>query len=184
MYAGLVNINRPGSRAPGSPVNVVPDTANPSPPFTLRNRRLLWGLGAAVVAIGLLVPNLAAPASGPHQAPDHLPEFRAEGPGFGGMLLRLVGGTVFVLALSVATFWACRRWLGPATAGAAARGRFETLESIALGLRCRVHLVRAGDRHLLVGLDAGGLKALLPVEGTLEPPAAEPQPDMGTDAHG
>ena len=86
----------------------------------------------------------------------------------GAMLARLVGGTVFVLALCVVTLWGCRRWLGGANAGPKTDGRFEIVESLPLGPRCRVHLLRADDRHLLAGLDATGLKVLLPVEGTVE----------------
>ncbi len=141
-----------------------PEMANPPTPSVVRTRWLLIGLGAVVIVVGLLVPNLAEKASAPQPIPDRPAELRSEGPDMGAMLLRLVGGTVFVLALCVLTLWLCRRWLGATELGAKRSGRFEVLESLPLGPRCRIHLVRAGDRHLLAGMDAAGLKVLLPVE--------------------
>jgi hypothetical protein len=79
------------------------------------------------------------------------------------------------------------KWMGqkpPATPGA-----MEVVASIAVG-QCVVHLVRAGERRLLVGTDLGGVKALIEMPGpepetppeappaTAEtpPPAAPPAP--------
>ena len=54
-----------------------------------------------------------------------------------------------------------------------------TLETLALGHRCVIYLIQAGDAELLAGMDRGGLKALIAVpshfENTLEE-AAESAP--------
>ena len=149
-------------------------TGKPSLPSALRSRWLLGGLGVAVVAAGLFLPNMAGPA--PDQQPAN--EFRSDGPEMGMLLLRLGGGTLLVLALCVATLWLCRRWFGPAQPGAIRGGSFEILESLPLGIRCRVHLVRVGERLMLAGLDTSGLRTLLPLDGTMDeaPKTDEPGP--------
>ena len=52
------------------------------------------------------------------------------------------------------------------------------IESLQLAGQCRVHLVRAGGRYLLAGLDGSGLKVVLAAEGPLdeqEGSASEPE---------
>ena len=121
-----------------------------------------------------MLPNLAGSAA-PQPVGDPVTEAGHEAPEMGAMLARLVGGTVFVLALCVATLWGCRRWLGPAVAQDRNTGRFEVLESLPLGPRCRVQLIRVGEGHMLVGMDTAGVKVLLAVEGADEEISA-PQP--------
>jgi flagellar biogenesis protein FliO len=134
------------------------DLGQPSPAAP-RSRWLLAGLGVIVVAIGLLLPHLGGASAVPETTPE-----RTGGSEMGSMLLRLTGGTAFVLILCVAVLVLCRRWLGPASSALAGSGRFEILESLPLGSQCRVHLVRVGDRHMLAGMDGTGLKAMLQVE--------------------
>jgi flagellar biogenesis protein FliO len=58
------------------------------------------------------------------------------------------------------------------------------VETLPLGNRCLVHLVRVGNRQVLVGLDAGGLKSLVALPDAFddalarveETPAAEAPP--------
>jgi flagellar biogenesis protein FliO len=108
---------------------------------------VFWGVGALVVAAGLLVPVLVG--SDPAAVP-------------------LVLGTELVLGLCALTLWLCRRWIRGGVVKSVEGGEFEILESLALGSVCQVHLVKVGDRHLLAGMDAAGLKVLLPLQGLVE----------------
>ena len=145
-------------------------------PAALAQKRLVYCLlGVGVVAAGLLAPLLfegqqppALPADAPAEAVTPL-----EGPELGGMLFRLVGGTVVVLLLCVGTLWLVRRWMGVGPRVAPAEAGLEVVESLQLMGLCRVHLVRAGGRYLLAGMDGSGLKMVLPVEGALDGPAEE-----------
>ncbi len=134
----------------------------------LTRKRLLYGLvGLVVVVLGLLTPmffegsrsqDLPVQSGAEGGAP-------LEGPEMGGMLLRLVGGTAVVLALCVGTLWVCRRWYGVKFGNMAPGAALQIVESLTLTGPCRVDLVRAGDRYLLAGMDAAGLKTVLAVEG-------------------
>ena len=70
-----------------------------------------------------------------------------------GRLRAVAGGTVLVPGLCVATLWLARRWLTGRQGGAGDGKHFVILESLTLGGVCRVHLVKAGGRHLLAGMD-------------------------------
>jgi flagellar biogenesis protein FliO len=144
-------------------------------PSALTPKRLVYCLfGIGVVAAGLLAPLLfeghqqPLPADAPGEAITPL-----EGPEMGGMLFRLVGGTAAVLILCVGTLWLARRWIGVRPRTATAAAGLEIVESLQLVGLCRVHLVRAGERYLLTGMDGSGLKVVLPIEGALDGPNEE-----------
>ncbi len=157
-----------------------PAPAPPPPPS--RFARLspgLIGVGVLVIALGFGLPQLvsvsapAAPVPEPVLAPGPTPGAAVEPPtaaGIGVSLLKLVIGLAVVCGACV--FLA--RWLGPKPPPAHAA--MEVLASIAIG-RCAIHLVRAGERRLLIGTDPAGVKALveLPVSETAEP--SEPVPE-------
>lgn len=83
-----------------------------------------------------------------------------EPPDTSGMLLRLAFGTVVTLGLCAATLVFGRRWLQrPAADGSAQKMRI--VESVVLGHRATLFLVKVGDTHLVAGADAGGLKSLI-----------------------
>ena len=105
-------------------------------------------------------------------------------PDTGAMLLRLGLGTLFVLALCVGTLWFGRRWLTGAAVIGRNGGTLKLEESVSLGNRCFIHLLRVGDARIVAGTDSSGLKTLvtlpLPFEGVLEnqlKPAAAAEPD-------
>jgi hypothetical protein len=147
----------------------------PSPRGSAFPKSQIWLIlcvfGAFVVAAGMLAPAVLlgrdadkashALASGPKGEFVNVPE----APGAGAMLLRLVLGTVVVLVLCVATLFGARRWLGEPTPDAGLKTRFAVVESLRLGRTCWVHLVRSETRGLLIGVDGGGLKAVVAVDG-------------------
>lgn len=81
-------------------------------------------------------------------------------PDTSGMLLRLGFGTIATLGLCVATLVLGRRWLQRPTAATTSR-KLQIEESVVLGHRVTLFLVKAGECHLVAGTDAGGLKSLV-----------------------
>jgi hypothetical protein len=121
-----------------------------------------------VVGAGGLLPSLlggdaGAPGDG-KRAAEHSTDavLSVAGPTPAAMLGRLAAGTVLVLALCAGALPLMRRWLVAEPAIKPA-GAFEVVAVLPLAGRCSVCLVRAGGQHLLAGLDAAGLQALLPV---------------------
>jgi flagellar biogenesis protein FliO len=140
-------------------------------PSVLLRKRLFYCLfGVGIVALGLATP-LLVEGGRSQDLPAQVATEGAtplEGPEMGGMLVRLVGGTVVVLLLCVAILWICRRWWGVKSGTAAPGIGLEVLESLTLTGFCRLDLVRAGERYLLAGMDASGLKVVIAVEGTVD----------------
>jgi hypothetical protein len=143
----------------------------------------LIGAGVLVMALGFGLPMVTSrlgdePLPSPAQPPGAkqpgapAPIQPPSATGLGASLLRLVIGLAVVCGLCVLL----ARWFGqkpPATPGA-----MEVVASIPVA-RCVLHLVRAGDRRLLVGTDLGGVKAILELPG----PAPElPPPPEGTSS--
>ena len=83
-----------------------------------------------------------------------------EPPDTSGMLLRLGFGTVVTLGLCVATLVFGRRWLQRPAANSTSR-KLQIEESLVLGHRATLFLVKVGDSHLVAGTDASGLKSLI-----------------------
>ena len=83
-----------------------------------------------------------------------------EPPDTTGMLLRLGFGTVVTIGLCVGTMIFGRRWMQRLPAGGSAR-KLQIEESVTLGNRAVLYLVKIGETHLVAGTDAGGLKSLL-----------------------
>ncbi len=81
-------------------------------------------------------------------------------PDTSGMLLRLGFGTIATLGLCVATLVLGRRWLQRPTAATTSR-KLQIEESVVLGHRATLFLVKVGECHLVAGTDAGGLKSLI-----------------------
>ena len=99
---------------------------------------------------------------------EYVPPTVPEMPNPQGMLARLAGGTVLVLGLSVASIWVMRRWVLSQQAGQSAGQTLRLMESLALGNRCAVHLVNLGNREVLVGVDGGGIKTIVPLPKVFE----------------
>jgi flagellar protein FliO/FliZ len=140
----------------------------------------LVGAGVLVIALGFGLPRLT-----PGAAPEPVPQDPAakqvapapiqppSGASLVASLLRLAVGLVVVCGLCVLV----SRMIGPKPP--AAPGTMEVVASIAVA-QCVLHLVRAGERRLLIGTDLGGVKAVLELPGPApelppEPASATPQ---------
>jgi flagellar biogenesis protein FliO len=133
-------------------------------------------IGLVAVLAGLVLPQLLPSIDSPSSSSaspilsktskddlTYTPPAWPEAPNHSAVFLRLGTGTVAVLALCVGTLWCCKRWLRDGAAGAKVGGQLRCIESLALGNRCLVHLVRIGNRSVLVGADASGVKTIVPL---------------------
>lgn len=139
--------------------------ADPATPRS-RTKTGLIGVGILVIALGFGLPQLLsgnAPSIPTTSAPAETT------PDFGWSLARLIGGLVLVCVLCVAL----TRFLGrrPDVPTSSA---LTLLASVRVDARCGLYLVGAGERRLLVGLDPGGVKALVEMPG--QPPVQSPAP--------
>jgi flagellar biogenesis protein FliO len=110
-----------------------------------------------------VAPPLAAPATEPKSPLEYTPPTVPDLPSPSSMVLRLTLGTIFVLILCVVTLWIGKRWIRPLAIPACENKQLRILEALALGGRCSVYLLQAGDAKILAGVDPGGIKALLPL---------------------
>lgn len=151
----------------------MPD-AKPTP---VRIPPALIGVGVLVIVLGFGLPLLNARSTpdAPTPAVQELPP-RADAPAspaapnLGYALLRLVAALAVVCALCVVA----ARWTGQKS-DAPADPAMVVLATLRVG-RCTVHLVRAGERRMLIGTDAGGVKALVELTGP-EPELTPPEPE-------
>lgn len=135
----------------------------------------LIGAGILVIAIGFGLPmltsgakleNASAPqntstprepaSSTTTKTPEPIQPPSATG--LGASLLRLVIGLAVVWGLCVFA----AKWFAPKPP--TTPGAMEVIASIEVA-RCVIHLVRAGERRLLIGTDFGGVKAILELPG-------------------
>lgn len=134
----------------------------------------LIGAGALVVALGFGLPMLT-PSASPTPAPQDTsvkrespqPIAPPSAPNLVASLLKLAVGLAVMCGVCVLI----AKWVGPKPP--ATPGTMETVASIAVG-PCVLHLVRAGERRLLVGTDLAGVKAVLELPGV--PPELPPEP--------
>lgn len=139
--------------------------------------KLLAGIGFVVVCLGLFAPKIFNVGAAPSTSTD-TPASPFDPPAGGGADLgwtvakMAVGvGLVAVVCIGVARY--VNRKNPPAQPAA-----LEVLASLPVDSQCVVHLVRVADRRLLVGVDAGGVKAVT------ELPASVPLPPSPTHVVG
>jgi len=97
-----------------------------------------------------------------------------EAPSPASMFIRLGLGTAIVLGLCVATLFGIRRWLYPNAANGSMPREMRLMETLQLGNRCALHLVHLGKQPVLVGVDAGGIKTIVPMQTAFEIALNEP----------
>jgi flagellar biogenesis protein FliO len=161
-------------------------TRNPPPPQPGGGRKWLplALIGGLAVVAGIVLPQMLGgvapaevPAAGEAQKAslEYTPPTWPEAPDPRAMLTRLGVGTAVVLVLCVITLVVCRRWLRPAPGPGGDTGRMTLVETLPLGNRCLVHLVRVGNQQVLVGQDGGGLKSLVALPAGFDDALAEAQ---------
>lgn len=158
--------------------NLPPPAAKPRIPLAL------VGAGVLVVALGFALP-LLTPGTTPAPAPvasepsarpaAPTPIAPPSAPNLFASLLKLVAGLAVMCGLCVAV----AKWAGPKAPPTP--GAMDVAASIAVG-PCVLHLVRAGDRRLLIGTDMGGVKAVLELPGTAPEPEVAPEPPAAETA--
>lgn len=135
--------------------------------------KLLAGAGFVVVCLGLFAPRLFSINS--PAPPDAVtsPLDPAQPPadsslGWTVAKMAIGVGLVAVVCIGVARYVNRKN---PQTG----LTTLEVLASLPVDARCVVHLVRVADRRLLVGIDAGGVKAVaeLPTSVPLPPPPTQ-----------
>jgi flagellar protein FliO/FliZ len=81
-------------------------------------------------------------------------------PGFGSAdLFRMIGSFALVLALMAALLWALRRLQSRMHSQNSGR-RLQIIESLSIGPRQKIALVRVGDHEVMVGITASQISAL------------------------
>jgi flagellar biogenesis protein FliO len=131
---------------------------------------VLVTIGLIASLAGLLIPQMlpgdkAQAPTAVHDMKDltYVPPAWPEPPSVQSLMLRLVFGTMFVLILSVAAIWYGKRYL-TAYASGSLGGDLKLVETLPLGNRCRLHLVRLGSRQILIGADGAGIKTVTPLD--------------------
>jgi len=154
----------------------------------LKSKTPLWASWGAIVVVailaGVLLPQLM-PAEMVLEKSAAKVEVKEKGsleytapslpdaPNSQAMLVRLGMGTALVLGLCVFTLWGMRRWLNPQGTAGASVGELKLIETLPLGNRCSLHLVHLGKQNVLVGVDATGIKTIVPLPGTFDDMLAE-----------
>ena len=94
-------------------------------------------------------------------------------PGFAGAdLFRMFGSFALVLALMAARLWALRR-LQSRMNGHNPGRRLQIVESVSVGPRQKIALLRVGDHEIMVGITASQITALAQwSDGAATPPSS------------
>jgi flagellar biogenesis protein FliO len=61
-----------------------------------------------------------------------------------------------------------KRWLTGPSSPSKSGTVLRLVETLTLGSRCAIHLVRAGEHQLVVGVDATGVKSLIPLPASFD----------------
>jgi len=146
--------------------------AAPRPPGP-RVPPALIGVGVLLAALGFGLPRLTPDAAPTVAAVEPAPQPAAatkpalptpiapvDGPALGASLARLAGSLAVVCGLCVAAARVAAR-----RTAAGPDGAMEVLASLPIAGRSSVYLVKAGERRLLIGMDGGGVKALVELPG-------------------
>lgn len=146
----------------------------------LKKRLLLLGFLLAASILGQIVlgPCLgqskaaANPNSITNPLPAWTPDTNKSVDNLGGKLAsRFILMIVFIAVAGIAVWWFLKKmntpWLG------SKGGQLELLETIHLGSRKAVHVIRAGTKQVLIGSSNDGVRFLCDLTGKLESPADE-----------
>jgi flagellar biogenesis protein FliO len=136
-------------------------------------------IGVVSVCAGVVLPQMlpaddavtqASPPAEPSKKSElaYTPPAWPEAPDPKAMIMRLVLGTAIVLGLCVCTLLLSKRWLRGMPVKSSTAGPLSLVDTLALGNRCQVHLIGVGKRRILIGVDASGLKSVVPLTEPFE----------------
>jgi flagellar biogenesis protein FliO len=147
---------------------------------------ILGALGLLATAGGIFLPRslrqgqelsvpmpTATPTPEAKEPLDYSPPSMPDLPSPRAMFLRLGLGTIFVLILCAITLWAGKRWIRPLAGSQNENKQLRLVETLALGGRCSVYLLQAGETKVLAGVDHAGLKSLLTLPQSFDGALAE-----------
>lgn len=148
----------------------MPSSAPPGPAVKSVSFKILAGVGFVVVCLGLFAPKLVSTPSDAEPVVKQFTTPEESNPTPWGTLLKMTLGVGVVAMVWVAV----ARYVGrkqpsvmPSYLGVEA--------SMPIDFRCVVHLVRVGERRLLVGSDSTGVKAVIELPASVR----EPTPVVG-----
>ncbi|MEN9996966.1 MAG: Flagellar protein FliO [Pseudomonadota bacterium] len=99
-------------------------------------------------------------------------------PGFGSAdLFRMIGSFALVLALMAALLWALRRLQSRMNSQNPGR-RLQILESVSVGPRQKIALLRVGHHEVMVGITASQITALAQWPEGTAPPTSSLQSEL------
>src|SRR5262245_61035184 len=97
-----------------------------------------------------------AGAANPNGNLTYTPPAWPEPPDLGSLVLRLAVGTVVVLGLCAAALWVGKRRLRGQVPSGQAGSPLQLVETLTLGNRCCLALLKAGSSQILVAADGSG----------------------------
>lgn len=97
-----------------------------------------------------------------------------------GQIFNLIGGLVLVLMIFFAVAYLLKRLSGASGVG---RGYLQVIDSLHLGARERIVLVKVADIYMLVGISAGNINPLHVITGEIPEKPGEQQPGAGSRFH-
>lgn len=90
-------------------------------------------------------------------------------------ILNLISGLFIVIIIFLCIAYLLKRLTG---GNITSRGYFKVIDTLHLGTREKIILVRAVDSYLVLGISPGNIKSLHVVTGQLPEEAAETEPDF------
>ncbi len=147
----------------------MPPSPPPGPAVKSVSFKILAGVGFVVVCLGLFAPKLIPQPSGAEPVAKQFTTPDEASPTPWGTLLKMTLG-VGVVAVA---WLAVARYVGR-KAPANTPSNLGIEASLPIDSRCVVHLVRVGERRLLVGADAAGVKAVVELPQTVGGPVFGP----------
>ena len=92
-----------------------------------------------------------------------------------GDWLQYLFSFIFVIGLLLALLWTLRKLQGGASLLGKNTQRMQTLETLSVGTRQKIMLIRVDDREILIGVTAQQLSVLTPWPEAGTPDAASPE---------
>jgi flagellar protein FliO/FliZ len=92
-----------------------------------------------------------------------------------GDWLQYLFSFIFVIGLLLALLWTLRKLQGGSSLLGKNTQRMQTLETLSVGTRQKIMLIRVDDREILIGVSAQQMSVLAPWPEACPPDAASPE---------